>query len=162
MKPKQSEMDGILESIYETFTTNVGERTLMVVCGDHGMNDVCSSKVGTNRIRREIMAALPRERLPQYAPFDFQTYMQAVLFSSPSFPAEGGIECPVEPTGDFHFYTKIQQSDLVPTISTLLGWPIPRNNIGVLLKPFLRLWKGTIPSDPADFRCNRSIGCYGE
>jgi len=42
MKPKQSEMDGIIERIYNTFTTEQGERTLMVVCGDHGMNDVYS------------------------------------------------------------------------------------------------------------------------
>jgi ethanolamine phosphate transferase 2 subunit G len=42
MKPKQSEMDGIIETIYNTFSTKHGERTLMVVCGDHGMNDVYS------------------------------------------------------------------------------------------------------------------------
>jgi hypothetical protein len=35
MKPKEVEMDGILERI-----TKEGDRTLMVVCGDHGMNDV--------------------------------------------------------------------------------------------------------------------------
>ena len=40
MKPKQIEMDGILEKIYNSLTTKKGERTLMVVCGDHGMNDV--------------------------------------------------------------------------------------------------------------------------
>ena len=42
MKPKQIEMDGILEKIYNSLTTKKGERTLMVVCGDHGMNDVRS------------------------------------------------------------------------------------------------------------------------
>jgi len=42
MKPKQREMDGILEKIYNSFTTDAGDRTLMVVCGDHGMNDVVS------------------------------------------------------------------------------------------------------------------------
>ena len=40
MKPKEVEMDGILERIYNSLTTKEGERTLMVVCGDHGMNDV--------------------------------------------------------------------------------------------------------------------------
>lgn len=43
MRPKQVEMDGILERIYNSLSTKKGERTLMVVCGDHGMNDVCSS-----------------------------------------------------------------------------------------------------------------------
>jgi ethanolaminephosphotransferase len=69
---------------------------------------------------------------------------QAVLFASPSFPAEDGLKSPVEPQSDFHYYTMIQQSDLVPTISTLLGWPVPRNNIGVLLKSFLRLWNSML------------------
>lgn len=41
MKPKQKEMDGILEKIYNSFTPK--DRTLMVICGDHGMNDVNSS-----------------------------------------------------------------------------------------------------------------------
>ena len=41
MQPKQREMDGIIERIYNSFDTNVRGRTLMVVCGDHGMNDVC-------------------------------------------------------------------------------------------------------------------------
>jgi ethanolamine phosphate transferase 2 subunit G len=40
MKPKEVEMDRILERIYNSLTTKEGERTLMVVCGDHGMNDV--------------------------------------------------------------------------------------------------------------------------
>ena len=62
MKPKQSEMDGIIERIYNTFTTNLGERTLMVVCGDHGMNDVHSPEMETD-CRREIMVAHPLERL---------------------------------------------------------------------------------------------------
>ena len=51
------------------------------------------------------------------------------------------LQSPVEPSSEFFYYNKIQQSDLVPTISTLLNWTIPRNNIGVLLRSFLRLWK---------------------
>ena len=62
---------------------------------------------------------------------------------SPSFSENvSTIGSPVEPQSEFHYYTKIQQSDLVPTISSLLGWTIPTNNIGVLLKPFIGLWKG--------------------
>jgi ethanolamine phosphate transferase 2 subunit G len=40
MQPKQREMDGIIERIYNSLTKTEGERTLMVICGDHGMNDV--------------------------------------------------------------------------------------------------------------------------
>jgi hypothetical protein len=48
MKPKQVEMDGILERIYNSLSTKKGERTLMVVCGDHGMNDVHPSRKRSN------------------------------------------------------------------------------------------------------------------
>lgn len=41
MKPKQKEMDRILEKIYKSVSAQSKERTLMVICGDHGMNDVC-------------------------------------------------------------------------------------------------------------------------
>jgi ethanolamine phosphate transferase 2 subunit G len=54
-------------------------------------------------------------------------------------------QSPIDPLpseNEFTFYNKIQQSDLVPTISGLLGWTIPRNNIGLLLKSFLPLWNG--------------------
>jgi ethanolamine phosphate transferase 2 subunit G len=62
---------------------------------------------------------------------------------SPSFSQIAStIQSPIDPQGEFHYYTKIQQSDLVPTISSLLSWTIPRNNIGVLLRSFLGLWKG--------------------
>lgn len=42
MEGKQREMDGIIERIYNSFTTETGERTVMMICGDHGMNDVRS------------------------------------------------------------------------------------------------------------------------
>lgn len=49
MKPKQREMDQAIESIYEIISKQDAERmtndsksrgTLIVVCGDHGMNEV--------------------------------------------------------------------------------------------------------------------------
>jgi hypothetical protein len=40
MKPKQLEMDNIIERIYNSLETSMGKRTVMVICGDHGMNDV--------------------------------------------------------------------------------------------------------------------------
>jgi len=46
MKPKQREMDGIIERMYNSFSMNGKERTLMVVCGDHGMNDVFGPLLG--------------------------------------------------------------------------------------------------------------------
>jgi ethanolamine phosphate transferase 2 subunit G len=86
------------------------------------------------------------------------------LFVSPSFPVDGStIQSPIDPQTDFHYYTKIQQSDLVPTISTLLGWPIPRNNIGTFVRSFLQLWKGAPSHLIADNRCKVSVsGCRDE
>lgn len=52
MKPKQKEMDQAIESIYSIVEKQDAKRmisdskakgTLIVVCGDHGMNEVCSA-----------------------------------------------------------------------------------------------------------------------
>jgi hypothetical protein len=61
MQPKQREMDGIIERIYNSFSTNAGERTLMVICGDHGMNDVWRLPDVTDS-RLGITADLPPEK----------------------------------------------------------------------------------------------------
>jgi len=65
MKPKQQEMDGILDKIYNSFMTTKGERTLMVVCGDHGMNDV-RSFLFLSDLRLEITVGHPQARHQQY------------------------------------------------------------------------------------------------
>lgn len=64
MQPKQREMDGIIERIYKSFDTNARERTLIVVCGDHGMNDV-SPLPDIIDIRLVITAVLLPEKRPQ-------------------------------------------------------------------------------------------------
>ena len=70
-----------------------------------------------------------------------------MLFLSPSFDFGTKYQSPVEPQPDFTYYTEIQQSDLVPTISTLLGLPVPLNNLGVTLKSLLPLWNGSKLND---------------
>jgi ethanolamine phosphate transferase 2 subunit G len=60
---------------------------------------------------------------------------------SPSFsPEMSHFKSPLPQQAEYTYYTRIQQSDLVPTISSLFNWPIPRNNIGPLLKSLLSLW----------------------
>lgn len=89
------------------------------------------------------MADHPLEKHPLYIPNNWCS-SQAVLLMSPSFPENNSaLQCPTESESEFQYYNKIQQSDLVPTISILLGWTIPRNNIGVILKSVFNLWKGT-------------------
>lgn len=54
-------------------------------------------------------------------------------------------QSPTTPIIDFDFYSKIEQSDVAPTIAGLLGFPVPLNNLGVFILEFLPLW-----SDPID------------
>lgn len=123
MLPKQKEMDGIVKVIYEALEREPHHsKTLFILAGDHGMN------AGGNH-----GGSGPGETEP------------ALLFASPQFarPRQNtSYDCPTLPKQgtDYHFYNKVEQSDLVPTLSVLLGLPIPRNNLGVALKHILGLW----------------------
>jgi ethanolaminephosphotransferase len=121
MIPKHMEMDGIVQQIFNAITHLPHlQSTLFILCGDHGMNE------GGNH--------------GGSAPGETET---ALVFLSPKLKplTPSGRKCPVTPQNWFDFYTKVEQSDLAPTISSLLGLPIPRNNLGVLLPDFLALWE---------------------
>lgn len=117
MKPKQKEMDSIIENVYN----NLDEDTVFIVLGDHGMNEIGNHGGSSNG---ETSAAL--------------------LFLSKKFKSLNlGLKSPVSSNNDensFEFYKKIQQIDLVPTISAFLHLPIPCNNLGVIIEEFLPLW----------------------
>jgi ethanolaminephosphotransferase len=123
MLPKQKEMDGIVKKIYEAMELNSHlDDTLLVVAGDHGMNS------GGNH-----GGSAPGETEP------------ALIFISPKFmdlekPAYSAPSNPKEGT-EFEFYRKVAQNDVVPTLSALLGIPIPRNNLGIILPELLGFWK---------------------
>jgi len=119
MIPKQQEMDGIVRQIYEAMTHESHlSSTLFILCGDHGMND------GGNH-----GGSAPGETSP------------ALVFVSPKFKVIREIrQCPTKPIRDFDFYTKIEQSDIAPTIAGLLRFPVPLNNLGVFIQDFLPLW----------------------
>lgn len=120
MIPKQKEMDGIVKQIFEAIENEDHlENTLFVLCGDHGMNE------GGNH-----GGSSPGETSP------------ALVFMSPKLRAMAGTikESPTIPTGEFEYYRKIEQSDIVPTLAGLLGFPVPRNNLGVFISEFLQLW----------------------
>lgn len=114
MLPKQREMDGIVKVIFEAMEREEHHNdTLLVLAGDHGMN------AGGNH-----GGSGPGETEP------------ALLFASPKFRTMSrrkDYECPTEPKDgtEFHFYTKVEQSDLVPTLAGLLGLSISRNSLGV-------------------------------
>ena len=119
MIPKQREMDSIVEQIYTAIEQKPHHKnTLLILCGDHGMND------GGNH-----GASSPGETSP------------ALVFISPKFEAlSKGLTSPTKPkSGEFEFYTMVEQSDVAPTLAGLLGVPIPQNNLGVFIPDFLPL-----------------------
>ena len=121
MIPKQSEMDHIVKEVYTALETkDYLKSTLLVMCGDHGMNDA-GNHGGSSE----------GETSP------------ALVFMSPKLrDISQGFDCPTVPAkGDFNYYRTVEQSDLAPTIAGLLGFPVPLNNLGVFIPEFLMFWK---------------------
>ncbi|KAI1504236.1 GPI ethanolamine phosphate transferase [Biscogniauxia marginata] len=119
MVPKQREMDGIVRQIYEAMETQPHlQSTLLVFCGDHGMNDAGNHG-----------ASSPGET------------SAALVFVSPKLKAiSKGINAPADFAEDFQYYSVIEQSDLAPTLAALLGFPVPRNSLGSFILDFLPFW----------------------
>jgi len=119
MIPKQKEMDEIVKQVYQAMSTNPSlESTLLVLAGDHGMNDAGNhggSSAG--------------ETSP------------ALVFISPKLATiSSGYKVPLPRQESFEYFRKVVQSDIVPTLSALLEFPIPRNNLGVIIPELLDLW----------------------
>ena len=120
MLPKQYEMDGIIQSIYEAIETEIHlNSTLFVVTGDHGMN-----------------------RQGNHGGSSISEMSAGLLFLSPRFKSiTNGQQSPAAAgEGGFDFYSVVDQADLVPTLAGLLGFPIPRNSLGVFIPELLMLW----------------------
>jgi len=122
MAPKQAEMDGVVQRLYSAVETVPElESTLIVLAGDHGMNDA-GNHGGSGA----------GETSP------------ALVLLSPKFrKISKGVKCPTEFREEFDYYTKVEQSDIVPTLAGLVGTAIPRNNLGVFIKSLLGLWDET-------------------
>lgn len=115
MSEKQKEMDDIIFSIFNSIDTD----SLMVVCGDHGMNDAGNHGGSSSGETSSVMT----------------------LFSHKfSKTLKLDIESPLAVTEDFNYYRRIQQADLVPTLSALLDFPIPKNSLGVVIEDLMPLW----------------------
>ncbi|KAF2868408.1 GPI ethanolamine phosphate transferas-like protein 2 [Massariosphaeria phaeospora] len=121
MIPKQIEMDNMVRTIYDAIDNeDHHENTLFVLCGDHGMND------GGNH-----GGSAPGETSP------------ALVFMSPKLKKITEFmdrKSPVDPKGEFEYYRKIEQNDIAPTLAGLMGFPVPRNNLGVFVEEFLHFW----------------------
>lgn len=132
MVPKQREMDAIVRQIYEAMESEAHlQSTLLVLCGDHGMNDAGNHG-----------ASSAGETSP------------ALVFMSPKLKAVSKpVAVPAPFNEDFRYYAMVEQSDLAPTLGALLGFPVPKNNLGALILDFLPLWPdGKPPGDGDDAR----------
>ena len=121
MAPKQAEMDGIVRQIFEAIeSTSHLQSTLLVLSGDHGMNDAGNHG-----------GSAAGETSP------------ALVFISPKLRMiSPGSDCPApRPVNDFQYYNVVEQSDIAPTLAGLLGFPVPLNNLGVCIPEFLRFFE---------------------
>lgn len=119
MAPKQREMDKVVEEIYHAMEQKSHlDNTLLVLCGDHGMNEAGNHGGSSSG---EVTTAL--------------------TFISPKFKEVfESLPSPMPPTTDYSFYPKVEQSDVAPTLASLLGFLIPLNNLGVIIPKLLELW----------------------
>ncbi|KAL6243376.1 major facilitator superfamily transporter protein [Rhinocladiella similis] len=124
MPAKQVEMDTMVHQIYTAMEDAEHMNScLLVLLGDHGMNE------GGNH-----GASSPGE------------VSTALTFISPKFKsAFEGQHSPIHDAIDYKYYDVVEQSDIVPTLAALLGFPIPKNNLGVAIPRLLELW--TVESD---------------
>jgi len=131
MIPKQSEMDHIVKQVYTAIESHQYLKdTLFVICGDHGMNDAGNHG-----------GSAPGETSP------------ALVFISPKLRSiSSGKQSPLENKDDFQYYSTIEQSDVAPTLAGLLGFPIPRNNLGVFIVDFLPFWSNSKVILPKNYR----------
>ncbi|KAK4034082.1 GPI ethanolamine phosphate transferase 2 [Parachaetomium inaequale] len=119
MVVKQREMDGIIRQIYTAIESEDHLRsTLFVFCGDHGMNDAGNHG-----------ASSPGETSP------------ALVFMSPKLrELKSNLQSPMPENESFQYYSTVEQSDLAPTLAALLGFAVPKNNLGALIPEFLPFW----------------------
>lgn len=119
MPAKQMEMDSIVKTIYHEMESEPHlQNCLLVLLGDHGMNDAGNHGASS---AGEVSTAL--------------------TFISPTFQKmSAGRHCPISDVDGYHYYDRVEQSDIAPTLGVLLGFPIPLNNLGVIIRPLLDFW----------------------
>lgn len=120
MLPKQAEMDGVVQQIYEAIERKSHlQNTLFVLTGDHGMNEKGNHGGDSPS---EIAAAM--------------------TFISPRFTSiSKGLESPVAATKNYEYYSIVNQIDIVPTLAGLLGFTIPLSSVGIFIPEFLDLFQ---------------------
>lgn len=122
MHTKQQEMDSIVHKVYRSIQTNAHlNKTLLVLLGDHGMNDV--GEHGGNSVE-ELSTAL--------------LFISPHLQALPPIPDRDATKKKADSI--YQYFSPVHQLDIVPTISGLLGLPVPRDNLGSFIPNLLPLW----------------------
>ncbi|TGJ81848.1 hypothetical protein E0Z10_g6909 [Xylaria hypoxylon] len=117
MRPKQLEMDAVVRDIYTALIHEpYMQDTLLVLLGDHGMT--AQGNHG-GRLPEELAAA--------------------TVFISPKL---GNVtqplrSSPLEIAEDYLYYSVVNQIDMVPTLSGLMGFAIPSTNAGIFIPDML-------------------------
>lgn len=108
-----------MKNIYNAIETKEYlKSTLLVLLGDHGMNDAGNHG-----------GSAPGETSP------------ALVFMSPQLKRiSSGFKTPASYHEEYKYYSAVEQSDIAPTLGALLGFPVPKNNLGALIPCFLPLW----------------------
>ena len=120
MPAKQAEMDSIVKTIYEAMESRKHlESTVLVLLGDHGMTEAGNHGASS---AGEVSTAL--------------------TFISPKFKStNAGLVSPTEEANAYEYYKTYEQSDIAPTLAALLGFPVPTNNLGVMIPDMLQLFR---------------------
>ncbi|KAJ5298090.1 hypothetical protein N7508_008339 [Penicillium antarcticum] len=123
MQAKQREMDDVVNNVYRSIQKEPHlNKTLLVLLGDHGMND-----------------------LGEHGGDSVEELSTALLFISPQLqvlPSVYDRLAEERKIGNrYQYFNSMGQLDIVPTISGLLGLPVPRDNLGSFIPDFLPLWK---------------------
>lgn len=120
MPDKQLEMDDIIHKLYDNI---IDDESLLVVIGDHGMNDV-GNHGGSSAGETHAGTVFLSPKLSQIPP-----------------PRNGmaPFETPLndDKENTFEYMNQIQQIDLVPTLAALFNVPIPQNSVGIIIPEFL-------------------------
>nr|FAA01290.1 TPA: GPI-ethanolamine phosphate transferase homolog [Colletotrichum incanum] len=116
MVPKQAEMDKVIQMMYEGILSEPHlNNTLIVLLGDHGMDDRGNHGGDTPG---ELASAM-------------------TLISPHLKPKFSNQQSPLSATADYKFHSVINQVDIVPTLAGLLGFSIPAGNIGEFIPEML-------------------------
>lgn len=120
IEKKLNQINNVITNVTSFIKNNNNERTMLLVFGDHGMTS--SGDHGGATID-EITAALFA-----YSTHDLHPRSQEVLYSN--------VDSSDTIASQYDKYPIVPQVNLVPTLSLLLGIPIPFGNIGSIIPDF--------------------------